>query len=320
MSRLALLGLLLAPLCAVGQEPALSADTVTLTFDWPIGMSPRVDLERTRIRSQGGLSADSSRMRVEYDMAVEDDGNGRLIRYSNFSAPSLVGVSDSEQQLLQLVSSVAPSYVVSPDGELLVVHELDSIRATIGTWLDQMFDSLPGVEMRALMDQMLSEDVLFALASQEWNALVGTWVDAEFEVGAAYELEAAEPMPMLGNVMVLYRYELGAYARVPCQPAGEALDCVELIIRSYPDPVELKPHLEAFVQRMIDAAGGGPEVPSLSYKGFVIENEVVLVAEPVGLIPHSLTISRATDVVMDVGGVEQVGSDYQLAEYRFTHR
>jgi hypothetical protein len=265
-------------------------------------------------------AGDSTSIRVQYSMAVEHHEQGRLIRYSDFSGPDLSGVSQPEQQLLQLLSSVVPSYVVSDAGELVAVHGLDSIRATLEGWLDPLLDSLPAGEFRDLLHQMISEQTLFALAAQEWNALVGTWVGAELEVGAAYELQADEPLPMLGNVLVPFRYELGASGRVPCHPEATTPDCVELIIRSYPDPEQLQAHLEAFLRRMVEAAGPDAGVPPLTYDDLALETEVVLVARPEDLVPFSLSSYRSVEVSMDVGGEQHTARDYQLAEYTFRHR
>lgn len=319
-NALVLTATLLAPVTTVTQDPDTArVDVVSLAFAWPVGTRASVDLERVRVRSMDA-STDSSAVRVTYDLEVAAHPAGRLIRYANFSTPELTGLSDPQHRLAQAASSIVPSYVVSDAGELLQIHEVSEIRSTLMHWLRQANDGPLSDDLDALMSQLLSEETLLALASQHWNALVGTWGGADLEVGAAYELETEEPLPMLGNVLVPFRYELGASTRLPCEPNGADLDCVELILRSYPDPEALQPHLEAFVDRMLHAAGAGAGTPPLSYKQLSIENEVVVVTEPETLLPHALTVSRVVDAVLKVGGVEQVGAEYQLTRYTFTYR
>jgi hypothetical protein len=316
----ALLALLSLPASASAQvADTTGSDVVKLSFAWPEGMAAGVDLQRTRVRSRGG-SEDTSAVRVTYNLAVVAHPEGRLIRYTDFATPGLSGISESQQQILQAVSSVVPSYVVSADGELLRVDRLAEVRERMLGWMREAVDTAAAGNLGELLSGMLSEEALFAVAAQEWNALVGAWIGAELEVGSAYEVEGDEPVPMLGNVSIPYRYELGASARVPCRPEETDPACVELILRSYPDPQQLQPHLEAFLQRLMEAAGVSGSLPRLSYKQFEIENEIVLIAEPATLIPHALTIVRSVTAVMDVGGREQGGADFQTARYSYSYR
>lgn len=305
---------------AVSQAPTRPhAEVVTLDFDWPVGMRADVDLVKMRIAGSEQM-ADSSRIRVTYEMAVEDHPEGRLIHYSGFSVPGLAAPVGLEQRMLQVASSVVPSYVVSEEGLLLHVHELAELRADIVGW---MRDEVGGEDMggfEAILDQLLTEETLHMLAAEEWGMLVSAWAGAEFEIGAAYELYAEEPVPLLGNAMVPFHYELGASGRVSCRDGGSDRDCVELILRSRPDPDEFGPRLDAFLREMLESAVDGGELPPISYDDFEVRNEIVLIAEPDGLIPHMLTSTRIAEMVIDVGGMRQVGGGQQVAHYVFTIR
>lgn len=315
-----LLALILAPLVVAAQDPDTAApDTASLRFGWPVGMRAHIELERVRVRT-AGATPDTNAILVTYDLEVHDHPDGRQIRYLNFASPGLDAPADDQRRLMQMVSSIVPGYVVSDSGELLRVDQLSEVRAAMLGWVRTALDTLPPGGLETLLGEMLSEDVLFALAAQEWNALVGTWIGAELEVGAAYELEAEEPIPMLGNVMVPYRYELGVSARVPCTPGASETGCVELILRSHPDPEAIQPHLTAFVQRMLDAAGPGVTIPPIAYRQLEIETEIVVVSEPATLTPHALTITRMVDATMEIEGVAQTARDAQVARYAYTYR
>jgi hypothetical protein len=316
----AAVAVLLLPAVARAQvADTTAADVVTLTFAWPEGMVAGVDLQRTRVRSRAG-SQDTSAVHVTYNLAVLAHPDGKLIRYTDFAAPGLAGMSEPQLQVLQAVSSIVPSYVISAEGELLRIDQLAEVRERMLGWMRQAVDPAATGGLGEMLSGMLSEEALFAAAAQEWNALVGSWIGAELEVGSTYEIEGEEQVPLLGNVAVPYRHELGASGRVPCRAGETQARCVELILRSYPDPQKLQPHLEAFLQRLMEAAGVSGTLPPISYKQFEIENEIVVVAEPATLVPHELTIVRSVTAVMDVGGREQGGSDFQVARYIYSYR
>ena len=321
------LGLVAAPALAAAQDTTRVVtdsaeavpDVVYLYFDWPVGTSMQVEVERSRRRTFDATT-DSSRLEVDYQLDVEDHEQGRLIRFSEFSTPDL-GVSLlAPQEVLQAASSFVPAYVVSDEGDILAVEGLEELGASLRAMMHQVLDTLANPELEAILGPLLNEDNLFAQAATEWNSLVGTWIEAEFDVGYAYEMEVEEPLPMIGNALVPYIYELGASARVPCLPEEEELRCVELVMRTYPDPEVLQPLLDQFVQNMMNAVAPDVTVPALVYKTLDIENEVILVTEPAGLIPYALTVGRYLDMVVEVGGEEQAGSEVRLAEYTYRRR
>lgn len=311
---------LLAPIPASSQAPAsIDSDLITLDFDWPVGMRADVDLVKMRIAGSERM-ADTSRIRVTYEMVVEDHPEGRLIHYSGFSAPGLAAPAGPEQRMLRAASSIVPSYVVSDDGQLLRIDDLADLRADIMGWMGDEIGDRDAGRFEALMDQLLTEEVLHSLAANEWGMLVSAWAGAELEIGAAYESYGEEPVPILGNAVVPYHYEFGLSGRVPCREGGSDRECVELILRSQPDPDELGPRLDAFLRQTLESAAGGSELPPISYDDFDVRNEIVLIAEPDGLIPHVLTATRIAEMIIDVGGMRQAGGGQQVARYVFTIR
>lgn len=306
------------PSPAASGQPVASADTVALRFDWPAGLEAEVDLRRVRVRASGE-AADTSGVRVAYRLGVADHPQGRAVSYDGWSLPGSGELAGSQQQVLQLASSMVPGYVVSEEGELLEVDRLDEVRAELLGLLEELGREAPP-ELEAILGRLLSREALFSLAAQEWNALVGAWAGARFAVGSAYRMEQEQPVPALGGVVVPFRYEFGAAARVDCVPGGGGAACVELVMRSHPDPEALQPHLEAFVEQMLDAAGAGEARTRLAYRELELENEVILVAEPDGLVPHALTIVQSTRAVMELEGETQVATDRRETHYAYRWR
>jgi hypothetical protein len=319
MHLLPLLGLLLvsaypAEAHAQDAQPDWS-DTVRLTFDWPQDLQARVDLQRVRVQSTPE-GADSTGVALSYEMDVSEHPDGLAIRYSNYRPAGADLISNDEQHILQLASSVVPGYIVTSEGALLEVADLEGVLAE---WRGLVLDGDLEPAFTGILEEMMSEQVLVALATQEWNALVGAWAGGELVVGAAYETEAEEPAAMLGNVMIPFRYEVGASARVPCTDGDLDKACIELIMRSSPDQDALRPHLDEFAQRLLDAAGSGVAMPQMRYRELRIDNEVVLIARPGSMVPHRLSIFRSVGAVIDVDGVVATSGVDQLSQYSFTY-
>jgi hypothetical protein len=163
-----------------------------------------------------------------------------------------------------------------------------------------MLDSLPPEAggARLLIDRFVSEEFFSAKAAEDWNALVGTWIDAEFERGAIYELEADVPIPIFPNLSVPYLYRFSFKEKVPCAEGDSDTACVVLEMVSSPDPDALTALLDSIVR----GVAGESVAIDLLYRHLEIENYIMLVTEPDGMIPHRLEISQIISGDLDVPG------------------
>lgn len=317
---LVLLAALLLPGVAVAQQAGSTAadvDVVALTFAWPVGMTASVEREGFRVKQADGPPVESG-IHVTYDLEVFEHPDGRLILFRNVGIPGMPAPQDAEPLMAHAVSGTAPGYIVSDAGRLLDVHQLDDLHSAMMDLWRREVGSQPDDEQEAVLGQLLSRETLSAIVAQEWEALVGFWAGTELEVGAVYEMQAEEPLPLLDNALVLYRYEFGVSERLPCLPTGVELDCVELIVRSYPDPDSLQSRVRALIERVRGTADA--DMPQPSFKTFDTMNEIIVVAEPGSLIPHALTITRLLEAEQDRDGVEQAVSDYRRTRYTYTYR
>lgn len=250
---------LLLPTVLGGQEVS-TGEQVSLRFVWPVGMTSRVEGAHARIRIQNGR-ADSVGISFSYNLEVRENERGLLIGSRDFQLAGLTP-GDEMKAVASILGALAPDYVVSRRGELIAVPDIKEIVSELRAL---MYDSArieESSQFRGFMDQFVSEDVLMTYLATEWNALVGSWADAELELGAAYHYETEEPIPILGGGRVLFRYELGMAGRVPCTQDAAETRCVELVLRSSPDPEAMGALLQDFTRRMIDAAGAGVCPPS----------------------------------------------------------
>ena len=128
-------------------RPALGqakADSVSLRFAWPVGMTARVDQEWTRMQI-GPVRNDSFTVRSRWRLTVSAHPKGRLIQYDQFAITSLPPATPNRragdldpQQLLARLGSVQPSYVVSTDGEFLGIEGVDRTKRVLDSLLAPM--------------------------------------------------------------------------------------------------------------------------------------------------------------------------------------
>lgn len=128
--------------------------------------------------------------------------------------------------------------------------------------------------------------------SEEWTALIGAWLDAELEVGSLYESETEDALPLPGNPVVPFKYEFGVIDRVPCDGEDQMTSCVEVVMRSFPDPEFMEQFLTDLRNSMLEDRPGGPETV---FHDISVFSESVLVTSPETLIPRSLSITKRID-------------------------
>lgn len=287
---------LACPEPAIGQQEG--ADAVALSFDWPVGLDAWVTHHRSQVRTVNGETEESA-AGLRYRMQVQDHPAGRLVSYDSFG---LVGPTDpgdmSTQALVEQVGAFMPGLVVSNSGEVVEIVGIDRLVGLVRSLLGPMLDSLPAQagSLRQTFDRLLSQEFLAAKSAEDWNALVGLWVEAELELGAVYELEAEEPIPILPDRTLPYLYQFSFTSRSPCSPSDLDASCVVLEMMSVPDPVAVTELLDAMIGDAARAALGS----SMVYKELEIENAVRLLAEPAGLIPHRLEVVQTMAGEVDV--------------------
>ena len=302
--------LAMTPAAALAQGAARPTppDTAKLTFRWPVSMRARVDARRYRERHNGGKH-DTSDVRLSYRMTAERSGEEYVVRFDDFQLAGASGAmarTPEAAAFMERLGALVPSYRVSAAGEFTRLESPVTIRAFIDSMVTTMAskDGPPPPQLKQLMSTLTSDAVLTASAAQEWNALVGTWIGAELEVGEVYVTEGEEPIPMFQNANIKFAYEFSALRRMSCDSvvAPTARDCVELQMVSRPDSAATRQFLERVANTLLPDAAKG-----LGIADFDVENVVTLVARPESLLPLHLTVSKeVTGTVRAEGKVEKV--------------
>jgi hypothetical protein len=294
-----------------------------LMFEWEPGLSAEVEMAQRMVRQGEGNDSDVT-MRSTFRMDVSEHESGLLVLNHD---GRLVGIeSDPElppdnflHDLYSALSGVDAGYIVSLDGEFLDVVGADEAAEAFRAAMAPVFDSgAAQEELAPLMqtfEQMLTPELMRVSAADQWGGMIWTWAWEEFEIGAVYSLEGEAPSPLLPDIMIPMEYELGFLERVPCEEGSEdARGCVRLELYSYPDPESVMAFMDEFMRRV------GPlmEEGAIEFKSFEQENHLVVVLDPMTMVPFRYRTSKSISGVMAQDGTD--GSFSRLDETELTFR
>jgi hypothetical protein len=302
MTAAAVLVLILAAAPAAAQK---KTDTVRLRFAWPVGLAAHVQVHKLRNRINAG-TADSTNVRLAYQMLVQQHPRGRLIQLHSFEVPGVAELSNPDfgaedfAELQERMSALMPTMVVDTAGAFVAIERVEAMQREMSALMGDSarYDPKLNPEAAALLDRLRSPQVLTTLAEYEWNALVGTWIEADLIVGLAYETEYELPFPLLPDVMLPVVQEFTAVGRVPCTEQETQRRCVELQSFVYQDQEALRAILDRVMSQVIP----GKDVPKI--EDFESETEIRLIAEPASLIPYHLTVTKRISASVRVGAGE----------------
>jgi hypothetical protein len=308
------------PLLAQDAQRPAAVDTAKLTFRWPATTRARVDARRYRERHIGAKH-DTSDVGLSYRMIAERSGEEYVVRFDDFQlgGPSkAMGRAPEVAAFIERMGGLMPSYRVSAAGEFTRLESPETIRALIDSLLTALTpkDGPPPPQLKQVMSTMTSDAVLSASAAQEWNALVGSWIGGELEVGEVYGTEGEEPIPMFQNAMIKFAYEFSALRRMPCDSiaAPAARDCVELPMVSKPDTAAMRQFLERFMGTLMPDAAKG-----IGFADFNVENVVILVARPESLLPVHLTVSKEVVSTVRAEGTTEKVHQIDVKTQKYTY-
>jgi hypothetical protein len=301
------------------------ADSVSLRFAWPVGMTARVEQAWTRTQV-GPQRNDSVTVRSRYRLTVSAHPKGRLVQSDSFVITSLPAVASNRragdvdpQQFLARLGSIQPSYVVSTDGEFVGIEGVERTKRVLDSLFAPMLRELKDApaELKALMQNAISPQTLTASAAQEWNALAGTWVGADWEVGEAYEASSEEPSPLIPGLKIPMRHEFSAAKRVPCTEGESTPRCIRLEMISEPDSVALRKVMTDFMAKV---APKDVDVRA-ALQSMRVANELTVVADPRDLRPYAMALVRTVEVQGAGGPNEPAGRmrrvDIRTARYTY---
>ena len=284
---------------AIRRDPPAGRGTaVSLTFAWPAGMAATIEVERSKtLDSPEGRRTTGAAMR--YRMRVAAHKDGRLIEYDNFEPIGIQLAAAEQSALVDIVSSLMPSLVVSNTGKFVRVGDLTGIRTAIRQITDAARNQAPAgavpANLQALLDGLSTDEVLTRMAASDWEAFIGTLVGFEGKIGDAFEFESEEPSPVVPGLMVPMRTSFGAVRHAPCAPGHAGDSCVEMRVRSVVAPGGM----QVVLKRMLE---GVKALEGLRYDRFDVVTEVVTILEPSTMRPYQISQTKTADFTMTMPG------------------
>ncbi|HYG66079.1 MAG TPA: hypothetical protein VD838_00420 [Anaeromyxobacteraceae bacterium] len=281
------LAALLAPPAAWAQAHAHGREVVALRFAWPERLEAQVIQRVTRTRT--GQPTRRSTTRFAQLAARDGDRHRISVRDVRFEGdlpiPPGAGVTRADF----VAATEAIVQLVTAQGELAAIEGTEPVKALLQKTLEA--SDVPKAQLERAV--ALGDAALRAESQEAWNLAVGFWIGAELELGERYGLENEAELPLLPGTTARYEVEFGVARKVPCAPGEKAARCVEIGLRSVPDPEVMPRITTALVERM---AGPEVKIPEAAIQGVEVENELVLVTEPSTLVPHRLVWTKAIRV------------------------
>jgi hypothetical protein len=293
-------------------QPAAPA-TVALNFCWTAGQRALVTTAASR--AQSGKPSRSGT--VHYTVQVLAQGEHLRIQpldpKADLSGATTSVGSSVQAELDQRLAELLPDYLVTKAGAFAGIVDLPAYQKRLRDFIDRSLP--PNVDRAAVakgLDMVTSEAFLNARVAQEWNVLVAAWVGGRLPLGVENVKQNQMPSNLGKPLNVTHTFV--ARRMVPCRRGEVERQCVELELRSVPDPEAVKATVGSTL-----AALGRPMPPSASVKSFVVEDRVRLVTEPECLIPHEYVKSKVISAVVAADGKEETIEriDRSEASYRY---
>ncbi len=294
-----------APHAAAGEKAGgkkAGAEVLGLRFAWPESGESKVT--HTKVKRQTGKPEEKFTVRYT-SRAEKKGGEWRL----STSGTTWEGAAPLPPELAEEGIRAQEKVV------MVVSADLAQVRLEGAEALDPVFQKmLAGANVPEAQRQRIVEmahAAALAEANEMWALAVGFWNGAELAFGKVLTRDSEGELPVAPGTTVKFQLRFSARRRVAC--AGEPQPrCVELSLRSVPDPKALKPALERFVASLAPA---GQSPPKGLFEKVAVENELVLVTEPDTLLPHRLTWTKTARV-------RSLGKDQETldrSDYRYEY-
>jgi hypothetical protein len=299
---------LAAPASAVPGEPApepagvgqADPKLVRLRFDWPATAEVQATQRRTRTRTGQAPVTTTTRFtqrleRREGALRISTSGTTWEGDAPYPGSPAAVeGVLRAAERVVQ---------VVSPEGEFRGLEGVEALRPALARVLAA---SVPPEQVERALG--FAEAAMQAQAQEMWNLAVGFWIGADLELGERYGMRTEAEVP-LAHAEAEFEQEFSVRRRVPCSASDRDERCVEVTLRSAPDPAALPALARGVVAQV---AGGEATIAAEALRELVVENELLLVTEPARLLPHRVVWTRTVRATVAAG--EGAGGEPRLLE------
>ena len=300
--------LLLALLAAFALQTGGAASD--LRFDWPKGLTARVQTERARERTTAG-DTKSTTTKLSFRMQALPHAEGLLIRHDEFRVDGMPA-ADSPAAA-EVLTALVPDLVVDESGAFVRVDNIGSLETTMRKLLEPLQKGARDLPEGAkeMFSRVTSEEALTGLAAQEWRLLGEFWRDVDLAEGK-FDFLTEETTPIFPGMTIPMRISGGIVEKTTCQRGGETVGCVVAEMRSVIDPSAM----EALLGRLLK---GMSEAQAMRLRRFDVTTSTRLRMETRTMVPHELLVSRTVEMVMETGQRTVSGKQMDRRTSRFSY-
>ncbi len=279
--------LVLASLAALSAAPQ-TADTVTLTVDWPAGLELQANAVVTASQAQGGEAMPEQSGQARFSFSVTDHPQGVLVSTVVDRGAIPPGVTLPPE----------PAYIVGDDGSFVGVDQLESLVQQLREQAIAQMNQAggpPPPEALAMLDNLINPQSIEAMSRQEYLLMAGFWTGKSFDRNQVQITQGVFPDPFTQS-LIPTEYELIWRGYAPCAEGEAENSCVRLELAAFPDGDQLATTLEAFFSQ----SGGAPG--EIVVETAEIRGEVRILAEAGTLIPRRVEETVETLVNLSADG------------------
>jgi hypothetical protein len=287
-------------------ERRVAKTRTDLTFDWP----ERVTSTAT-VRSKSSKRGEMIEMSMRAVSAVRPLGEDQLLISGRVTdrkfTPTVKdkGKANYLERLLREAMTDVPDYVVDRDGEFVRVENLGPYLKRLE---DALVEGLPEgpkegrAKAQQLVRTLVTEKSLSALMQDEWNNIVGNWVDGSYVPGELYELQQRYQSPALGDQtfpMLVTQQLAGSQA---CRKGAAPNSCVRLLQTSRVSDPSFVKAMSAFVRKTLGTA-------DVSVDKAEVVKTVEVIADPETLLPYRTVVRETKSFVVSAKGAPSNASE-----------
>ncbi len=291
-------------------------ESATLDFAWPAGSEAEVTITSATSASVMGQTM-TEEGEVTYHILAEADGDGMVVRYSDFVfdgtvMDDLVSSGDPED-LTKILSGTQSDIRVDADGQFVGLVDYAAMRESMEALLAPQQEELDAMGMGGILDDLIqasmSEEALSDASRVQWNQWVGFWAGRTMSTAESVIVPNEMTFPILGATPVTVETELTLVGPTDCPEGSGARRCVEVASSSAPDGEELRNLMDIFMAEMSEQAGGvGMEV---GVTGMEIQVRSVMIVDADTLQPLRIETTSDTAMEMDAMGMTQAMDNAQ---------
>jgi hypothetical protein len=254
----------------------------TLQFNWPTGVTARVETEFRHEYSDGQEIVLTSLLQMTYRMRVLPHADGRVIQRDNQTYVGSLG--DLEPGVAALLPLWVPTEIVSPGGRFLRIENAEQVQQNV---ID-LFDANASTELvqrvpvfKEYMRLMTSDAGLSAITEEHWYDVVHRWIGAPLVEGP---LQSMGPQLIPIGQQAPSTVSTRMVGRTACSRSGTLRECAIFEITTQRDHDQL-----AYVAKALKDSGAGGLADAELLEEMKTE-QVTL--ESSTMLPHEFTITR----------------------------